>query len=390
MGPGEDTGDIRERRQSDRAQFGPLIALSVIASLIGVAIGLAIDWFPTAASTQADPIDTLWDVLVIVSVPVFVLVTAAVLYCVWRFRMRPGQELQDGPPIHGNTKLEVVWTLVPALLILGLCVYAYAVLEDIEDAPAAQEMRVGVVGQQFTWTFQYPAGQEGEERKLTECPGKPAEGGQRPVTSNQLYLPINESVQFKICARDVLHSFWIPDFRMKIDAVPGIATDFRVTPNKLGKYEIVCAELCGIGHAYMRQTVHVVPREEFDAWLEKQRDRGGSAGGGANQAEGEGESAGAGAAAADGKTLYTQGNGTSTACAGCHKLADAGSAGGVGPDLDESLAGKDAAYIREGIVAPDKTIPEGFQPGIMPKNYGEVLSPEELDALVTYLDETVK
>src|SRR5829696_44166 len=115
MGPGQDTGDIRERRQSDRAQFGPLIALSVIASAIGIAIGLAIDWFPTAASTQAEPVDTLWDILVIVSVPVFVLVVAAVLYSVWRFRMRPGQELQDGPPIHGNTRLEVIWTLVPAL-----------------------------------------------------------------------------------------------------------------------------------------------------------------------------------------------------------------------------------------------------------------------------------
>src|SRR3712207_3195062 len=133
MGPGEDTGEVRERRQADRAAYGPLIALSVIASLIGIAIGLAIDWFPTAASTQAGPIDTLWDVLVIVSVPVFVLVQATVLSCFWRFRMRPGRELQDGPPIHGNTRLEVIWTVIPALVILGLCVYAYAVLNEIEE-----------------------------------------------------------------------------------------------------------------------------------------------------------------------------------------------------------------------------------------------------------------
>src|SRR3712207_4187120 len=157
MGPGEDTGEIRERRQAERAQLGPLIIISVIASAIGIAIGLAIDWFPTAAAKQAAPIDTLWDVLVIVSVPVFVLVQAVVLYCVWRFRMRPGQELQDGPPIHGNTRLEVVWTVIPALLILGLCTYAYFVLQDIEEAPASQERTIGVVGQQFTWTFQYPA-----------------------------------------------------------------------------------------------------------------------------------------------------------------------------------------------------------------------------------------
>jgi cytochrome c oxidase subunit II len=136
MGPGEDaTGD--RHRQRDRSSIAQLIGLGVVASVIGVVLGLLIDWFPTQASTQADPIDTLWDVLVIVSVPIFVLVQAVVLYCVWKFRMRPGQEQQDGPPIHGNTRLEVVWTLIPAILILGLCVYAYAVLDDIEEAEAS-------------------------------------------------------------------------------------------------------------------------------------------------------------------------------------------------------------------------------------------------------------
>ena len=105
MDPGEDTGDIRDRRQRDRAQLGPLIALSVIASLVGIAIGLAIDWFPAAASTQAGPIDTFYDVLIICSVPMFVLVTAVVLYCAYRFKVRPGDELRDGPPIHGKTRL---------------------------------------------------------------------------------------------------------------------------------------------------------------------------------------------------------------------------------------------------------------------------------------------
>jgi len=385
MDPGEDTGDIRERRQRDRAQFGPLIALSVIASLVGIAIGLAIDWFPAAASTQAEPIDTLWDVLVIVSVPVFVLVQAVVLYCVWRFRMRPGQEQQDGAPIHGNTRLEVVWTIIPALLILGLCVYAYAVLEDIEDAPAAQELQIGVVGQQFTWTFQYPSNLPGEERKITECPARAREGGERPVVSNQLYLPVNRSVKFKICSRDVIHSFWVPKFRMKIDAVPGVQTDYRVTPNRLGKFEIVCAELCGIAHAYMRQTANVVSQEDFDAWLEEQRDRGGSAGGGAAAGGGSGA-----AAAVDGKDLFANGNGAATACGGCHTLADAGTRGGTGPDLDEALAGETADEIRRDIVDPDAEIAQGFARGIMPGNYEELMSPEELDALVKYLDEVVK
>src|SRR5215212_2261773 len=119
MGPGEDTGMHGSRSiggpstpasRREHASVVPLVVIGVVASIIGIALGLLIDWFPTAASTQAGPVDTLWDVLVIASVPFFVLVTSVILYCVWKFRMRPGQELMDGPPIHGNTKLEVWWT----------------------------------------------------------------------------------------------------------------------------------------------------------------------------------------------------------------------------------------------------------------------------------------
>src|SRR3954454_2332183 len=132
----------------------PLIAIAVIASLAGIALGLLIDWFPTQASTQAEDIDHFYDVLIIASVPMFVLVVSVVLYCVYRFRMRPGQENMDGPPIHGNTRLEVVWTIIPAVLMLALCTYAYVLLHDAEKAPAAaqKELDVTVVGEQFAWT----------------------------------------------------------------------------------------------------------------------------------------------------------------------------------------------------------------------------------------------
>src|SRR3954451_18325102 len=147
-------------RVADRpAPVGPLIAIAVIASLLGIALGLLIDWFPVQGSTQAKKIDTFYDVLIIASVPMFVLVTSVVLYCVYRFRMRPGEENMDGPPIHGNTRLEIVWTVIPAILMLGLCTYAYVTLHDAEEAPAAaaQELKVRVVGEQFTWTFFYRA-----------------------------------------------------------------------------------------------------------------------------------------------------------------------------------------------------------------------------------------
>jgi cytochrome c oxidase subunit 2 len=351
-----------QHRQKDRAAVLPMVLIVVISATTGVILGLLIDWFPTPASTQADPIDTLWDVLIIASVPIFVGVQAFVLYCVWRFRMRPGQELQDGPPIHGNTMLEVVWTIIPAVLILGLCTYSFFILEDIEEAKA-NEMRINVTGQQFTWTFEYP---------------KSVTGG-KPIRSAQLYVPEDRPVHFYVKSQDVLHDFWVPAWRMKIDAVPGIETKVRMTPNRLGRFSIVCAELCGIGHAYMRQTANVVSQEDFDEWLRSKQERGGTAGGGA-----------AGGEEIDGKTIFTEGNGESTACGACHTLADAGTNATTGPNLDEVLPGMTPEQIREAIVDPNKEIEEGFGEGIMPDNFEQLLTPEELDALVKYLDEVKK
>src|SRR5215211_3302958 len=138
-------------RQS-RSQLRQMLAIGAIVSILAIALGLLIDWFPVQASGEAKKIDTLWDVLIIASVPVFVLTQTVVLYSVWKFRMRPGEELMDGPPIHGNTRLEIVWTAIPAMLLVGLCTYAYIVLHDIEKAAAGEQLDVRVVGEQFTWT----------------------------------------------------------------------------------------------------------------------------------------------------------------------------------------------------------------------------------------------
>src|ERR671925_1050970 len=139
--------------RESRAQVRQMLLIGAVASILGIALALLIDWFPVPASEQASDIDTLWDVLLIASVPIFVLVETIVLYCAVKFRMKPGEELKDGPPIHGNTRLEIIWTAIPAILLVGLCTYAYIVLTDIEKAPAAQPLNVRVVGEQFTWTF---------------------------------------------------------------------------------------------------------------------------------------------------------------------------------------------------------------------------------------------
>ena len=230
----------------------------LVATAGGIALGLAIDWFPVNASKQADSIDTLWDVLVIISVPIFVIVTCVVLYSVHRFRMQPGEEDLDGPPIHGNTKLEVVWTAIPAIIIAGLVIYAWSVLRDIERVPAAAaetEMKVIVHGVQFAWTFEYPG----------------MGPGGKPVMTTQLFVPKGRSVKFYVKTADVLHDFWVPAWRMKIDAVPGITTSYRVTPTRVGRYPVVCAELCGLGHAFMRQTAHVLPPAAFAKWALAQK-----------------------------------------------------------------------------------------------------------------------
>src|SRR5205807_4392831 len=134
-----------------------MFVIGVIAIAIGIPVALVIPWFPAQASAQAHKVDTLYDVLLIASVPVFVLVETVVLYSVWKFRMRPGEENKDGPPIHGNTRLEVVWTALPALLLVSLAAFAYTKLHANEKSHPG-EMTVNVTARQFAFEFSYPRG----------------------------------------------------------------------------------------------------------------------------------------------------------------------------------------------------------------------------------------
>jgi cytochrome c oxidase subunit II len=350
IGHGSEFGDPGHpeedpRISGERHPVARMIAIGVIASLIGIGITLLIDWFPRDANTASRDVDTVYDVLLICSVPVFVLVMTIAIYSVIRFKAKPG-DLGDGPPIHGNTRLEIIWVTIPFVLVSALAIYGWIVLDDIE-AKQDDEMVVRVIGQQFTWSFEYP---------------------EADVSSNELVLPADRPVDFRIRTRDVIHSFWVPEFRLKSDAVPGLTTHIRMTPDRVGRYQVVCAELCGIGHATMRQLVRVVPQEEFDVWLEERRQPEQAAGGG-----------GGGGGAPDGEQLFT-----ANGCAGCHTLSAAGSDAQVGPNLDR-LSRKTETYVEESIVEPNAVVVEGFNPGIMPQNFGDRLSQQEIDALVKYL-----
>jgi cytochrome c oxidase subunit 2 len=237
------------------------VIIAVVAAVVAVGIGIAlsywIHWFPVQASTQAKNTDRLYHVLVIASIPIFVLVTTVILYSVWQFRMRPGEELKDGPPIHGNTRLEVFWTALPTVLLLGLVSYSFVVLHENEKKPA-REIQINVTAQQFAWSYQYPT-------SVT---------GGAPLNTYQLYVPAGESVEFNLRSKDVIHAFWVPAFRIQEDVVPGITTHWRATADRLGSYPVVCNLLCGLGHSTMRSAIHVVTQQRFQAWLASERSAG--------------------------------------------------------------------------------------------------------------------
>ncbi|MCD6727295.1 MAG: cytochrome c oxidase subunit II [Solirubrobacteraceae bacterium] len=352
-------GEETRRGPVPRRTWAALLAVVLAASIVGVVLALAIRWFPTRASDHGKSVDTLWDVLLIVSVPIFVLVVTLVVFSIWRWRAQPGEEHLDGPPIHGDTRLEIIWTALPTAIIAGLAAYAAVVLLDIQEAPAKGTRVVNVTGQQFAWSF-----------SMTE-------GGRR-IAVNRLVLPVGEPVEFKVRSKDVIHDFWVPEWRLKVDAVPGITTSYSLTPTRTGSYQVVCAELCGLGHAFMRQSVSVVSRERYAAWVRERTAPPATA------------PAGGAGPKIDAKQLFTAGNPQTgaTACGACHALAAAGTTAQTGPDL-AALKGWDAARIRTAIVDPNAELAKGFGANIMPPNYAQSLTGAEIDALVQYLRKSV-
>jgi cytochrome c oxidase subunit 2 len=239
-----------------------MLALTVVSSVVL----LQFDWFGEAASEQRGPIDTLFDVMIVLSCFVFAIVMVMLGYAIWKYRAKPGDE-SDGEPIHGNTRLEIAWTVIPTIIVLFGAGYSWVVLDDIE-AKADDRMPLTVTSQQFKWTFEYPE---------VDVDGE-------PLRANELHVVVDRQLDIQLEALDVLHSFWVPEWGIKRDAVPvGVGGDevddnFVVTPNKEGTYSLVCTELCGLGHATMRATVVVESQDEFDQWVSEQSEEGQSAG----------------------------------------------------------------------------------------------------------------
>jgi cytochrome c oxidase subunit II len=234
-----------------------IVQLVAIGVVIGVALTLVavlFKWLPESASEEFDRIQAIYWFVTVISIVIFSLVTAVVVFSVWKWRV-PEDDDADGPPIHGHTGLEILWTAVPAVLVTAIGIFSAIVLARNGDA-GERPLEVEAMGQQFAWKFAYSDFED-------------AEG--KPVTTGELVLPLGQEARFTMTSVDVVHSFWVPNLGQKMDAVPGIETEILVTPNRMGDFAVVCTELCGLGHATMRAKARVVSQEDFDAWIEEQQ-----------------------------------------------------------------------------------------------------------------------
>jgi cytochrome c oxidase subunit 2 len=327
-----------------------LVALGLVLGAAAFAVAYFIRWLPVSASKERGGIDFVFWFTTGICIFIFSLVASVIVYSVVKFRAAPDDD-SDGPPIHGHTGLEIAWTAVPTGLVVAIAIVSAVVLARNGDA-GSSPLRVDVTAQQFAWSFKYPQ--------------------QANIVSGELRLPLGRKVKLHLRALDVVHSFWVPEFSQKQDAVPGIETTVVISPDKLGTFPVICAELCGLGHAVMRAQAIVMTPEGFDAWARKHA------------------KALAGPSGQAGKAVFE-----SQGCGSCHTLKAAGATGKLGPDLDKlpaeaQQAGKPLEqFVRESIVDPNAYVAPGYSKNVMPQTYAQ-LPKSQLDALVQYLIQSSK
>jgi cytochrome c oxidase subunit 2 len=317
-----------------------LVVLGLVAAAVASCVAVFVPWLPPAAGKEAQRIHFVFWFATAIAIAVFAVVASVLTYAIWKFRAGPDDD-SDGPPTHGHTQLEIVWTAIPALLVTAISVVSAVVLAQNSHA-GTDPLLVNVRAQQFAWAFTYPNGQ----------------------TYGYLTLEKGRSAKLRITSNDVIHSFWVPELSQKQDAVPGEFNTIVVTPTRTGTFPVICTELCGLGHALMRSHVQILTHAQFVAWQ-----------------KGGGKSAGP-----PGLAVFQQ-NG----CGGCHTFKPAGATGNVGPDLDklaqyakQAHRGSLTQFIRESIVSPGAYIQPGYSDQ-MPHIFGQQIPPDKLNQLVQYL-----
>ena len=332
-----------------------IVGILVIVVAVLTYLGLnAAGLMPVEASAQSIPIDWMWNIEVVAMSFLFALIVVPLVYSLVVFRRREG-DTTDAEHMEGNTRLEIAWTVVPLFIVMA---YAYMGAVNLAETrrvdPDAMIVKVRAI--QWSWSFEYPA----------------VNGVS--VISDELHVPKGKQVLLRMTSSDVIHSFWVPEFRVKQDLVPGRITELRITPIREGNYKVRCAELCGTSHAYMEKPVIVSSQTGFDTWMTEQVKL-------AEQQAATPEGHGQALVAANG-------------CAACHSI---NGAAGIAPTwlglfgsqvklTDGSVVTADEAYLTESIKAPQAKIVAGFETQLMP-TYG--FPDQDIADIVAYI-KTIK
>jgi len=278
----------------------------------------------------------------------FALIVVFMVYSIVVFRRKPG-DMTDARHIEGNTKLEVTWTVIPLITVLVFSVLGARTLADTQ-AIGDNVIEINVTGSQWLWRFEYPAS---------------------GIITNELHLPVGKQALLHLSSTDVIHSFWVPEFRVKQDALPGgdnFIRDLRVTPTRIGEYKVRCAEMCGLRHAYMEAPVFVQSDADFQAWVSAQT------GVSANPVD-------------RGQKWYA-----SFGCKACHSIDGTPSVGPTWKGLygsqvtftDGTTAVADDAYLTEAIRNPAAKIVQGFQP-IMPAGIATQMTDDQVKDVIAFI-----
>jgi cytochrome c oxidase subunit 2 len=339
-------------KEDRRNAMKHLVIAGILVLVVTAALIFALEQatlLPIQAAAQATPIDDLFRLEFMVIAFLFALIVVLMLYSIVVFRRKKG-DTTDAAHIEGNTRLEVMWTIAPLATVLFFAYLGgHSLAETVRADP--RPMEVNVIGQQWSWRFEYP------------------EWG---LVTTELVLPEDKQALLRLWSTDVIHSFWVPEFRVKQDALPGgeaNARDLRVTPNLPGEYTLACAELCGVQHAYMTAKVRVLPQEEFDAWVVSLT------------GEPSGDPAERGA------QLVQQ-----YGCVACHSLDGTVI---VGPSWKGVYGSQEALsdgttvivnddYLHESIIDPAAKLVQGFQ-NLMPNTYRDQLTDEQIADIIEFI-----
>ncbi len=323
------------------------VLVVIVTALLIVGLNY-VQLLPVEASLQAQPIDRLFRLEFQVIAFLFSLIVVFMVYSIVVFRRKKG-DMDDAAHIEGNSRLEVIWTVIPLVTVLA---FGYLGGQSLAETLRAdpQALDINVIGSQWSWRFEYP---------------------DTGIVSTDLMMPVNKQALLHISSTDVIHSFWVPEFRLKQDALPGgqsFVRELRVTPDKIGNYKVRCAELCGLRHAYMEAPVKVISQTDYDAWVAEQ-------------------TAQANDPVARGQKFSKQ-----YGCTACHSIDGSKIVGPSWKGLfgstvtleNGSTVTADETYLTESIKDPAAQIVQGYQ-NVMPASIAQLMTDAQISDIIAYI-----